>query len=489
MSFKTLSQSLINSVSQTVKTRNSEKVELEQRLFAQGLRKFGVKKVSQLTESDHKALYAWVQTKLYEACSCDAYEDHMPGDDVLYNTQGKMKKALDEQDASDVVKAELEKMGKTLGELSPEEKKDLFNKVDSQVKAKNEEAGKDYDGDGEVESSEDEYLGSKDAAIKNAMSVSESIAFEPDEIATNKAVAVGSAMGADPIAADVIRDVVTTQGKVEYRLLLQYATGGEIFLGAPYEGTHIYPPTSMPGASSIEMLRDMIEAMPFYNKVVENALEKAITPPSTDPMFMGNDKKITESKNTSKKKSKRIISEEISSDNLPELYLDMDGTIVDWESGANAALQDAGKPEWNDPYWEETYGNKEDDRQKWAILNATPNFWESLKFTDDGKKIWNFVKKYRPHILSACGVLTKNCKRGKINWINRYLEPKKYIGKIHLVNRKDKKKFAVDANDKPTVLIDDYIKNCQEYKSAGGIAVQVTTANEVIAKLRKLGFK
>jgi len=485
MSFKTLSQSLIDSVTQTVKTRNLEKIELKRNLIAQGLRKFGVKKISQLNESDYRALHAWVETKIYEACSCGgAYEDHMPGDEVLYN----MKKSLDEQDASDVVKAELEKMGKTLGELSPEEKKDLFNKVDSLVKAKNEQADKDYDGDGEIESSEDEYLGSKDAAIKKAMQ-SESIAFEPDEIATNKAVAVGSAMSADPIAADIIKDSVTTKGAVEYRLLLQYATGGEIFLGAPYEGTHIYPPTSMPGASSIEMLRDMIEAMPFYNKVVEKALDKALTPPSTDPMFMGNDKKITESKKTNKKKSKRIISEEISSDNLPELYLDMDGTIVDWESGANAALREAGKPDWNDPYWEETYGNKEDDRQRWAILNATPNFWENLKFTDDGKKIWNFVKKYRPHILSACGVLTKNCKRGKINWINRYLEPKKYIGKIHLVNRKDKKKFAVDANDKPTVLIDDYIKNCQEYKAAGGIAVQVTTANEVIAKLRRLGFK
>lgn len=181
--------------------------------------------------------------------------------------------------------------------------------------------------------------------------------------------------------------------------------------------------------------------------------------------------------------------EEVDASSLPAIYLDMDGTIVDWESAANKALTDAGKPEWNDPYWEETYGKKVDDRKKWDILNAVPNFWESLKFTDDGKKIWNFVKKYRPNILSACGALTKNCKRGKINWINKYLEPKKYIGKIHLVNRADKKKFAVDANDKPTVLIDDYIKNCQEYKMAGGIAVQVTTANEVIAKLRRLGFK
>lgn len=450
MSFKSLPKSLIDSVVSIANSRISEKEALKNKLIGEGLRKFGVKKISQLTEIDYKAMYSWVQTKLAEAeCHCndidieessvmkipgfpnwtariesegddggnvsdvmykgkfvgkvefdyiaDAFwirvgthqkafnswaeviahfktvnnireskklrEDDMPNDEVYHKSgeNSEKKFTLGEDSAEEIVKAELDKMGKTLGELSPEEKKNLFNKVDSLVKAKNEEsekADKDYDGDGEVESGSDEYLGSRDKAIKSAMnessektytvvnksnpketytikaetdfemlekiakkkltvdnlktyidffkknysySISESIAFDPDEVATNKAVAVGSAMLADPIHADIIRDAVTTRGSVEYRLLLQYATGGEIFLGAPYEGTHIYPPPSMPGAASIEMLRDMIEGMPFYNKVVEKALERAIDLPSKNPMFVGNDKQVTESKKSRKK--------------------------------------------------------------------------------------------------------------------------------------------------------------------------------------------
>jgi len=174
--------------------------------------------------------------------------------------------------------------------------------------------------------------------------------------------------------------------------------------------------------------------------------------------------------------------------NLPEIYLDMDGTIVDWEKGANKELVSAGYPEWNDPYWKKTYGNKADDVARWNIINKNPKFWEQLEFFDDGLKIWNFVKKYRPSILSACGALTKNCEKGKMNWIRMNLEPSRYINKIHLVNRADKKKYAVDKAGNKTILIDDYIKNCVEYENAGGIAIQVTTASQVIQKLKKLGF-
>lgn len=172
---------------------------------------------------------------------------------------------------------------------------------------------------------------------------------------------------------------------------------------------------------------------------------------------------------------------------LPEIYLDMDGTIVDWMEGANKTLANAGKPEWSDPYWEKTYGNKKDDAVKWQYLNSNPRFWESLKFFDDGLKIWKFTRQYKPHILSACGSLAKNCKQGKMNWIKSNIAPKDLSG-IHLVRREDKKKFAVDAQGNPAILIDDYIKNCREWESAGGIAIRVTTANDVIQKLRRLGF-
>jgi hypothetical protein len=171
---------------------------------------------------------------------------------------------------------------------------------------------------------------------------------------------------------------------------------------------------------------------------------------------------------------------------LPQIFLDMDETIVDWMTGANLALKKADLPEWNDPSWRK-YSSEEADKLKWDILNSTPNFWENLTFTDDGKKIWNFVKKYKPNILSACGSLAKNCKQGKINWLKTHLGLSN-LGEIHLVPRSGKKNFAKH-NNKKTVLIDDYDKNCTEYMMAGGIAIQVKNANQVISELKRLGFR
>lgn len=172
---------------------------------------------------------------------------------------------------------------------------------------------------------------------------------------------------------------------------------------------------------------------------------------------------------------------------LPEIYLDMDETIVDWMTGANKALKDAGHPEWKADHWNK-YSETEADKIRWDIINKTPNFWENLPWMPGGKQIWNFVKKYKPNILSACGKLAGNvCREGKLRWISKNLGSSS-VGSIHLVLRSEKKNYAV-VKGEPTVLIDDYDKNCVEYKNAGGIAVQANSASEVINNLKKLGYR
>lgn len=172
---------------------------------------------------------------------------------------------------------------------------------------------------------------------------------------------------------------------------------------------------------------------------------------------------------------------------LPEIYLDMDETIVDWMKGADEALERVGKPKWNDSYWTDNYTPDEAEKIKWDILNSTPQFWENLDFLPDGKALWNYVKKYKPHILSACGTLAKTCKAGKMRWLAKHLGMSN-LGDIHLVKRSQKKDFAV-VKGKQTVLIDDFLKNCQEYVNHGGLAIQRTTTPEVIRRLKRLGFR
>lgn len=242
MSLRDLPKSLIDAVCEVVVDSTEKHQKLVAQLRAEGLQRFGVKRESQLTESDQKALYAWIQTRLHEAsCGCEhdvAKEDHMPGDEVLYNKDGEIKKQMDEDDTAD----------------------------------------KDYDGDGEVESGSDEYLGSRDKAIKAAMKneedseddveLSENVALGASELATNGAVGVANAALAKPKHADVIRDTDPTTGVTEYRLLLQYATN---------EGTRIYPPTNLPGARSVADLRSLVDGLPDFNEAVDSALVHAST--------------------------------------------------------------------------------------------------------------------------------------------------------------------------------------------------------------------
>ena len=172
---------------------------------------------------------------------------------------------------------------------------------------------------------------------------------------------------------------------------------------------------------------------------------------------------------------------------LPAIYLDMDETIVDWYAGADAALAKFGYPKWTHEFWKQ-YSQDEADAIRWAVVNKVPNFWVNLKFTKDGKKIWDFVKQYKPHILSACVDYSPTCKAEKQQWIARNLGLNN-LGNVHLVKRSDKKKFATSRNGNPNLLIDDYDKNCNEFRIAGGLAIQTTTASEVISKLKALGFK
>ena len=62
---------------------------------------------------------------------------------------------------------------------------------------------------------------------------------------------------------------------------------------------------------------------------------------------------------------------------------------------------------------------------------------------------------------------------------------------INLVRRKEKKDFAMKGSDnkkQPAILIDDYPKNVNQFKAAGGIGILHTSASNTISQLKRLGF-
>jgi hypothetical protein len=56
-----------------------------------------------------------------------------------------------------------------------------------------------------------------------------------------------------------------------------------------------------------------------------------------------------------------------------------------------------------------------------------------------------------------------------------------------LVKRSQKQLYTKKGSDQ-TILIDDYIKNINEFKAKGGIGIHHTSAQNTIFQLKKLGL-
>ena len=159
----------------------------------------------------------------------------------------------------------------------------------------------------------------------------------------------------------------------------------------------------------------------------------------------------------------------ISEQELPTIYLDMDQVLCNFLIGADKAVGGSFV--------------KHPSPERWQILNQTKNFWANLEWMPGGKQLYRFASRYDPHVLSAYAGKDKNSRVGKMKWLTKNTKVPR--GKIHLVVRSQKKSFAKGNN----VLVDDYIKNIEEWKSNGGIGILHENTNKTIQELKKLGFK
>jgi len=160
----------------------------------------------------------------------------------------------------------------------------------------------------------------------------------------------------------------------------------------------------------------------------------------------------------------------------PRIYCDMDGVLCDFAKGVEKVI---GKSitQWS-------YGSKS---EKWDQIKSTPKFWHTLPWMPGGKELWNFISKYKPHILSAYveESFDPNCIPGKSHWArtNLGIAP----GNVNLVKRVQKQNYAKVAGQ-PAILIDDYKKNTDQFTAKGGIGILHTTTSNTIRELKKLGF-
>ena len=157
------------------------------------------------------------------------------------------------------------------------------------------------------------------------------------------------------------------------------------------------------------------------------------------------------------------------------IYCDMDGVLADFKTAA-VKVNGMSINKWM---------NIPSSQQKWERIKNNSTFWHNLPWMPGGQALWRYISKFDPHILSAYveESYDPNCIPGKRAWLRKKARITDN-NKINLVRRKEKKNFA----KKDAILIDDYQKNVDEFKRAGGVGIHHTSYFKTISELKRLGF-
>jgi hypothetical protein len=184
------------------------------------------------------------------------------------------------------------------------------------------------------------------------------------------------------------------------------------------------------------------------------------------------------------KNFKRYIKE----DSLPEIYLDIDGVLADFEKGANKVLKANGYPLWLDESWNE-FDEFQKDEIRWSLIGLQENFWSTLPTVRESKKLFRFVEPYKPNILSVVEIRQSNLsKASRYDWLTEKFGYGAFY-ELHLIDDLVESGHAINIHGRPNVLIDDSKEHCEIFESCGGIAIHHQTAGRTITQLKKLGFK
>ena len=151
-----------------------------------------------------------------------------------------------------------------------------------------------------------------------------------------------------------------------------------------------------------------------------------------------------------------------------KIYCDMDGVLVDFDKGYKKLTG------------RDISGQFFSDTNFWDPINeAGYDFWINLDWMSDGKRLWRYIEKYSPELLSAPS-RQNDSRVGKHDWVNRELPG------VHLILRsaKHKKDFAGPKK----ILIDDRIDNIQGWRESGGIGIHHVNTKHTIDQLKVLGL-
>lgn len=152
------------------------------------------------------------------------------------------------------------------------------------------------------------------------------------------------------------------------------------------------------------------------------------------------------------------------------IYVDLDGVLVDFDSGFKSISGGLDKFE---------YIKKNGVDGLWKLINSHgQEWWANLNWMPDGTKLWSAIENKNVKILTSgstrnTGTMAIN---GKKQWVANHLGP---IETIVVNNSHEKQKYA----RKGDILIDDLPSNITEWNSKNGIGILHLNADDTLAKL------
>ena len=143
----------------------------------------------------------------------------------------------------------------------------------------------------------------------------------------------------------------------------------------------------------------------------------------------------------------------------PEIYLDMDGVLVDF---FNEWAKLVGVKNWRD------IKNVE---KSFELIKQQKNWWANLPTLPSAKAILAKIQEVKGQykILSSPLAQDPDSIPGKKQWIKKNLSG---FGPADVILTHNKSKYAKKADGTPNVLIDDFGKNIKGWESAGGIGIK-----------------
>ncbi len=154
---------------------------------------------------------------------------------------------------------------------------------------------------------------------------------------------------------------------------------------------------------------------------------------------------------------------------MPTIYLDCDGVLADFDTGAANTLA------MHPRDFERRHGLK----KLWEALAATPHFFERLPLLPDAMELYEAVKHTEPVILTGLPRGSWAAPQ-KVRWAARY-----FPGVEIITTNAALKREHCHPGD---ALVDDRTKYAHLWEDAGGVFIHHRDARRSIEELKAKGF-